>query len=261
MAKLRAGAPPSEAERALFNELRDNIVSVAALVPPRLLLPQEQPPMQTFMATSRAMGARLSAQRARLASLTPAPECHVVAGLLPLPRDFASAPQPQPEQAVVAQDGGAGEQRVTRATRRLAPGERATLRRRMAAPPKGFTGREFHKLSSLDGVEFFEEAVVLDLDEAGNATKGASASVACRGCFAAHCGTPQRPSHSACATPGTASALPSARATTARRCFRTASATRITSCLTAASGPSTRTCTTWMICAPRASLPSCPFAS
>ena len=57
LAKLRAGAPPSEAERALFAELRDNLVSVAALVPPRLLLPQDQPPMQTFMATSRAMGA------------------------------------------------------------------------------------------------------------------------------------------------------------------------------------------------------------
>ena len=71
LAKLRAGAPPSEAERALFAELRDNIVSVAALVPPRLLLPQEQPPMQTFMATSRAMGARLTAQRARRAGLTP----------------------------------------------------------------------------------------------------------------------------------------------------------------------------------------------
>jgi hypothetical protein len=75
LAKLRAGAPPSEAERALFSELRDNIVSVAALVPPRLLLPQEQPPMQTFMATSRAMGARLSVQRARRLSLTP---CRVV---------------------------------------------------------------------------------------------------------------------------------------------------------------------------------------
>jgi hypothetical protein len=157
----------------LFNELRDNIVSVAALVPPRLLLPQEQPPMQTFMATSRAMGARLSARRARRASLMPTPVTSS-AGLLPLPRDFAAA-EPPPEQAAAAPEGGAGEQRMTRATRRLAPGERATLRRRMAAPPKGFTGREFHKLSNLDGVEFFEEAVVLDLDEAGNATKGAPA--------------------------------------------------------------------------------------
>ena len=64
LAKLRAGAPPSEAERALFAELRDNLVAVAGLVPPRLLLPQDQPPMQTFMATSRAMGARAPAQRA-----------------------------------------------------------------------------------------------------------------------------------------------------------------------------------------------------
>ena len=129
--------------------------------------------MQTFMATSRAMGARLSARRARRTSLMPTPVTSS-AGLLPLPRDFAAA-EPPPEQAAAAPEGGAGEQRMTRATRRLAPGERATLRRRMAAPPKGFTGREFHKLSNLDGVEFFEEAVVLDLDEAGNATKGAPA--------------------------------------------------------------------------------------
>lgn len=58
LAKLRAGAPPSDAERVLFTELRENIVAVAQLVPPRLLMPQAQPPMQTFMATSRAMGAR-----------------------------------------------------------------------------------------------------------------------------------------------------------------------------------------------------------
>ena len=183
------------------------------------------------------------------------------AGLLPLPRDFA-APEPPPEQAAAASEGGGGEQRVTRATRRLAPGERATLRRRMAAPPKGFTGREFHKLSNLDGVEFFEEAVVLDLDEAGNATKGAP-FVCCLSWLlcAAHCSNSQRPSHSACVTLGTASALPSARGTMARRFFLTASATPITSCPTAASGPSTRTCTMWTICAPRARLRSCPFAS
>ena len=95
---------------------------------------------------------------------------------MPLPADFA-APEPPPEEPAAAPDGGGGElQRVTRATRRLAPGERAKLRRKMAAPPKGFTGREFHGLHSLEGVEFFEEAVVLDLDEAGNATKGTRAA-------------------------------------------------------------------------------------
>ena len=200
LAKLRAGAPPSEAERALFSELRDNIVSCAALVPPRLLLPQEQPPMQTFMATSRAMGARLPAQRAPHASLTPTPVTSS-AGLLPLPRDFA-APEPPPEQAAAAQDGGGAEQRTTRATRRLAPGERAKLRRRMAAPPKGFTGREFHKLNNLEGVEFFEEAVVLDVDEAGNATKGALASCSvCRGCFALLTAAPRSALHIQLARP------------------------------------------------------------
>jgi hypothetical protein len=63
MAKLRAGAAPSEAEKVLFSELRDNLVSLAALLPPHAILPPAQPPMQTFMATSRAMGAwRVRAQ-------------------------------------------------------------------------------------------------------------------------------------------------------------------------------------------------------
>ncbi len=57
LSKLRAGAPPSDAERTLFAELRDNLVALAGLLPPRLVLPAEQPPMQTFLATSRAMGA------------------------------------------------------------------------------------------------------------------------------------------------------------------------------------------------------------
>ncbi len=42
--------------------------------------------------------------------------------------------------------------------RHFKPGERATLRRPMPAPPKGFTGREHHSLPSLDRVQFFEEA-------------------------------------------------------------------------------------------------------
>jgi hypothetical protein len=73
LSKLRGGGPPSAAERALFLQLRDNLVALAALVPPHALLPAAQPPMQTFLATSRAMGARqaragLSRARARLQS-------------------------------------------------------------------------------------------------------------------------------------------------------------------------------------------------
>ena len=66
----------------------------------------------------------------------------------------------------------------------------------MAAPPKGFTGREFHKLNNLEGVEFFEEAVVLDLDEAGNATKGTPELLpVCRACFALLTAAPRSALH------------------------------------------------------------------
>ncbi len=78
--------------------------------------------------------------------------------MLPLPGDFAP-PLPPPVEAD-GEAGGAGEAlRASRApARRIAPGERAVLRRRLPAAPKGFTGRAFHNLPSLERVEFYEEA-------------------------------------------------------------------------------------------------------
>lgn len=172
-ARLRAGAPPSDSERQLFAELQDNLVALAALLPPRAVLPAEQPPMQTFLATSRAMGASCSARRSTarpLCGRTRLPEqrrplrCGV-AGLLPLPGDFQPLDAPQTEPAGEPAAGGGEDAAVQeppkaprQPVRRLAPGERASLRRRLPGPPKGFTGRAFHNLNSLDKVEFYEEA-------------------------------------------------------------------------------------------------------
>jgi hypothetical protein len=68
MARLRAGAPPSAEERALFAELRDNLVSLASLLPPQVLLAPAPPRGQTFVATTRAMGTPIARPRLRQAA-------------------------------------------------------------------------------------------------------------------------------------------------------------------------------------------------
>lgn len=55
--RLRAGAPPSPLELALGKELDTNLRTLLALQSPAALLPATQPPLQTVLTTSRALGA------------------------------------------------------------------------------------------------------------------------------------------------------------------------------------------------------------
>jgi hypothetical protein len=106
--------------------------------------------------------------------------------LLPLPGDFHPPPQLVSEAEPMSVDGGAAggaaDADAAVATRkpqaapppprppparRLAPGERASLRRRLSGPPKGFTGRAFHNLPSLERVEFYEMARAHDKTSLG----------------------------------------------------------------------------------------------
>jgi hypothetical protein len=97
--------------------------------------------------------------------------------LLPLPGDFHAPPPLVVEAEPMSVDGGDGGAAADAdaaavadkpqaapppprlpPARRLAPGERASLRRRLGGPPKGFTGRAFHNLPSLERVDFYEMA-------------------------------------------------------------------------------------------------------
>lgn len=130
LGRLRGATAPSEHEYRLFNELHANITALVQVVPPSALRSASAPPLSTFAETARGLG------------------------LLPLPQDF---PPPPPDEAE--------EQAKRRLQSSFAPGERATLLVPLPSAPPGCTARDFHRLPSLEGVQFFEQAVVADVLE------------------------------------------------------------------------------------------------